>query len=151
MKWASTSRGTANAKVDDALSVSYGARANEGAIRSTIESIAVYAAMTFSPTDANAQERFTAMSQRIGSTLAETNGQQSLQDIQAELSFAQTTMVDAKERQQQRKLMLEDLLQGIEQAPQEEVAAQILALQTRLQASLQTTAMLYQLNITQYL
>ena len=144
-------RGTANAKVDDALSVSYGARANEGAIRSTIENIAVYAAMTFSPTDANAQERFTAMSQRIGSALAETNGQQSLQDIQAELSFAQTTMVDAKERQQQRKLMLEDLLQGIEQAPQEEVAAQILALQTRLQASLQTTAMLYQMSIVQYL
>ena len=48
-------------------------------------------------------------------------------------------------------LMLEDLLQGIEQAPQEEVAAQILALQTRLQASLQTTAMLYQLSIVQYL
>jgi hypothetical protein len=60
-------------------------------------------------------------------------------------------MVDAKERQQQRKLMLEDLLQGIEQAPQEEVAAQILALQTRLQASLQTTAMLYQMSIVQYL
>ena len=144
-------RGTANAKVDDALSVSYGARANEGAIRSTIENIAVYAAMTFSPSDANAPERFTAMSRRIGSALAETNGEQSLQDIQAELSFAQTTMVDAKERQQQRKLMLEDLLQGIEQAPQEEVAAQILALQTRLQASLQTTAMLYQMSIVQYL
>ena len=60
-------------------------------------------------------------------------------------------MKDAGERQSERKMMLEDLLQGIEQAPQEEVAAQILALQTRLQASLQTTAMLYQLNITQYL
>ena len=42
------------------------------------------------------------MSQRVGSALAETNGQQSLQDIEAELAFAQTTMVDAKERQQQR-------------------------------------------------
>ena len=144
-------RGTANAKVDDALSVSYGARANEDAIRSTIENIAVYAAMTFSPSDADAQDRFEEMSQRVGRALAETNGEQSLQDIQAELAFAQTTMVDAKERQQQRKLMLEGLLQGIEQAPQEEVAAQILALQTRMQASLQTTAMLYQMSIIQYL
>ena len=93
----------------------------------------------------------TAGSDRVGSGLAGTNGQQSLQDIQAELAFAQTTMKDAGERQSERKMMLEDLLQGIEQAPQEEVAAQILALQTRLQASLQTTAMLYQLNITQYL
>ena len=48
-------------------------------------------------------------------------------------------MNDAKERQQESKNMLETMLQGIEQAPQEEVAAQILMLQTRLQASLQTT------------
>ena len=91
------------------------------------------------------------MTQRVGSGLAGANGQQSLQDIQAEFAFAQTTMTDAKERQTERKMMLEDLLQGIEQAPQEEVAAQILALQTRLQASLQTTAMLYQLSMVQYL
>jgi hypothetical protein len=57
----------------------------------------------------------------------------------------------AKGRQQQRGAMLEDLLQGIELAPQEEVAAQLLALQTRLQASLQTTAMLYQMSIVQFL
>jgi flagellar hook-associated protein 3 FlgL len=144
-------RGTAVAKVDDALSVSYGARANEQAIRSTIANIAVYASMTFSSSDPNAQDRFLAMSQRVGGALAVPNGQQKLEDIEAEIAFAQTTMADAKERQQQRGLMLEDLLQGIEQAPQEEVAAQILALQTRLQASLQTTAMLYQMSIIQYL
>lgn len=148
---ADLARGTAAAKVDDALSVSYGARANEVAIRSTVEHIAVYATMTFSAGDPNAQERFIAMSQRIGSALVGNNGQQSLQDIQAEVAFAQTTMVDAQQRQNQRKLVLEDLLQGIEQAPQEEVAAQILALQTRLQASLQTTALLYQTSIIQYL
>ncbi len=91
------------------------------------------------------------MSQRIGSALVGNNGQQSLQDIQAKIAFAQTTMVDAQQRQNQRKLVLEDLLQLIEQAPQEEVAAQILALQTRLQASLQTTALLYQTSIIQYL
>jgi hypothetical protein len=144
-------RGTAAAKVDDALSVTYGARANEQAIRSTIQNIAVYASMTFSTTDPNAQDRFQAMSQRVGSGLAVPNGQQKVADIQAELAFAQTTMADAKERQAQRGMMLEDLLQNIEQAPQEQVAAQILALQVRLQASLQTTSMLYQLSIVKYL
>ena len=145
-------RGTSVAKVDDALSVSYGARANEQAIRATISNIAVYAAMTFSPSDPNAKDRFNEVSQRVGNALAlPPNGQQKLQDIQAELAFAQTTMVDAAQRQQQRKMTLEDLLQSIEQAPQEEVAAQILALQTRLQASLQTTSMLYQLSIVNYL
>ena len=43
------------------------------------------------------------------------------------------------------------MLDGIEQAPPEQVGAQILALQTRLQASLQTTAMLYQLSIVNYI
>jgi hypothetical protein len=146
-----SARGTAVAKVDDALSVSYGARANEQAIRFTIANVAIYATMTFSSSDPNAQDRFTAMSQRVGSALAIPNGQQKISDIEAELAFAQTTMIDAKQRQQQRGSMLEDLLQGIELAPQEEVAAQLLALQTRLQASLQTTAMLYQMSIVQYL
>ena len=52
---------------------------------------------------------------------------------------------------QRRKLMLGDLLQSIEQVPQEQVAAQILALQTRLEASLQTTSILYRLSIVNYL
>ena len=144
-------RGTAVAKVDDALTVSYGARANEQAIRSTIANIAVYAVTTFSASAPNDKDRFTALSQRVGGGLSPQNGQQKIQDIQAELAFGQTTMNDAKERQQESQNMLETMLQGIEQAPQEEVAAQILMLQTRLQASLQTTAMLYQLSIVNYL
>lgn len=144
-------RGTAVAKVDDALSVSYGARANEQAIRSTIANIAVYAVTTFSTGDPNAQDRFNAVSQRVGNALAVPNGQQKIQDIQSELAFAQTTMKDATQRQQQRQETLQDLLQGIEGAPEEQVAAQILAMQTRLQASLQTTAMLYRLSIVNYL
>src|SRR6185503_15227908 len=61
-----SARGTAVAKVDDALTVAYGARANEQAIRSTIANIAVYAVSTFSPSDPNAQARFAALSQRVG-------------------------------------------------------------------------------------
>ena len=48
-------------------------------------------------------------------------------------------------------MTLGNLLQGIEQAPQDQVAAQILALQTRLEASLQTTSILYRLSIVNYL
>ena len=101
--------------------------------------------------DPNAKDRFGELSDRVGTALAVPNGQQKIQDIQAELAFSQATMNGAKTRQQESQGMLETMLQGIEQAPQEEVAAQILALQTRLQASLQTTAMLYQLSIVNYL
>ena len=146
-----SARGTAVAKVDDALTVAYGARANEQAIRSTIANIAVYAVSSFSPSDPNAQARFAALSQRVGDGLSPQNGQQSVDDIEAELAFAQTTMNDAKTRQQQSQGMLQGMLDGVEQAPPEEVGAQILALQTRLQASLQTTSMLYQLSIVNYI
>ena len=43
------------------------------------------------------------------------------------------------------------MLDTIENVPPEQVGAQILALQTRLQASLQTTALLYQTSLVNYL
>ena len=43
------------------------------------------------------------------------------------------------------------MLEQIEGVPTEEVAAQILALQIRLQASLQTTSMLYQTSLVNYI
>src|SRR6185369_8359313 len=55
-----SARGTAVAKVDDALSVAYGARANEQALRATIANIAVYAVSTFSPANPNDGDRFAA-------------------------------------------------------------------------------------------
>ena len=105
----------------------------------------------FSASDPNEKDRFAALTQRVAAGLNPQNGQQKIQDIEAELAFAQTTMNDAKSRQQQSQGMLDTMLQGIERAPQEEVGAQILALQTRLEASLQTTAMLYRLSIVNYI
>jgi flagellar hook-associated protein 3 FlgL len=144
-------RGTAIAKVDDALTVSYGVRANEQAIRATVANIAIYAVTKFSASDPNAKDRFAALTERVADGLNPQNGQQKMQDIESELAFAQTTMKDAKERQQQSQGMLDTMLQGIEQASPDQVASQILALQTRLQASLQTTALLYRLSIVNYI
>lgn len=148
---ADSARGSAVAQVDDSLTVAYGARANEQAITATVKSIAVFAATTYSASDPNAADRFAAVNQRVSAGLIGTNGQQKISDIQSELAYAQTTMTSATQRQQQKQAALESLLQGIEEAPPEQVAAQILALQTQLQASLQTTAMLYQLSIVNYI
>ena len=144
-------RGTAVAQVDTALTVAYGARANEQALTNTLKNIAVYATMNYSVTDPNAQDRFFAVNQRVGTGLAAVNGQQQIQDIQAELAFAQATMTNAQDSQQQRSLTLTNFLQGIEQASPDEVSSQLLTLQTQLQASLQTTAMLYRLSIVNYI
>ena len=146
-----TARGTSVAQVDDALSIAYGARANEQAVRRTVESIAAFAAVGLTPSDPASPARYTALTERLGSALGVPSGEQKIEDIEMELAYAQTTMQSAAERQRQRRATLENLLSGIEGAPQEEVAAQILALQTRLQGSLQTTAMLYKISILNYL
>ncbi len=78
-------------------------------------------------------------------------GTQSIEVIQAELAGAQTTLEAAKDRHTQTNATLSDFLQEIEGVSNEEVAAQILAMQTTLQATLQTTAMLYQTSILKYL
>jgi flagellin-like hook-associated protein FlgL len=144
-------RGTATAKVDDALTVSYGARANEQAFTSAIKSMAVFAVTTYAPGDPNAADRFADLNERVSGGLTGTNGQQKISDIEAELAFAQTTMKSASQRQQAKQTVLQNLLQGIQEAPPDQVASEVLALQTRMQASLQTTALLYHLSIVNYL
>jgi flagellar hook-associated protein 3 FlgL len=144
-------RGTAGAQVDDALSVAYGVRGNEQGIASTIKNIAVFSVSTFSASNPSDVDRYSAVCDRVSAGLAVTNGRQKIADIQAELSFAQATMKDASQRQQEKQVTLSTMLDGIEQANPDQVASQILALQTQLQASLQTTAMLYKLSIVNYL
>jgi flagellin-like hook-associated protein FlgL len=144
-------RGTAVAQVDDQLSVAYGVRANEQAIRSTVENMAVYSAMTFSATDPNASGRYGALTQRLVAAFNDQPGEQKIEDIQSDLAYAQTTMKSASDQQKQRGATLQGMLDGVTGISQEQVASQILALQTQLQASLQTTAMMYQISILNYL
>ena len=60
-------------------------------------------------------------------------------------------MTDATSRHQQTSATLQDYLQQITGVSNEEVGSQILALQTRMQASMQTTAMLFQTSLVNYL
>jgi hypothetical protein len=78
-------------------------------------------------------------------------GQQAIPDIQAELANAQNIMNDAKGRQTQAKATLQTLVDSTENVSSEEVITQILALQTSLQASYQTTSMLSQLTLMRFL
>ena len=146
-----SARGTAVAQVDQAISVQYGARANEPAFRAMLQQIAVYAAVTTSSGDPNANGQVTALSQRVALNLSPQQGAQTIQDIQTEFAGAQTAIKASTDRQAQIKTMTQTMLDSIEGVNQDEVATKILALQTSLTASYQTTAMLYQINLTKYL
>ena len=60
-------------------------------------------------------------------------------------------MKDATARQTQTQTLLQNMVASTETVSTQEVASQILALQTSLQASYQTTSMLAQLTLTKYL
>jgi flagellin-like hook-associated protein FlgL len=146
-----SARSTATAQVDQSISVSYGMRANEEAIRWTVQNVATLAAMTFSATDPDAQARSAALNDRLRPNLDVPPGTQKIQDIQAEIAGAQTTLSSAQTRHQQTTSTLSDFLQQLEGVSNEQVSAQILAMQTSLQASLSTTALLYKTSILQYI
>jgi hypothetical protein len=145
-----SARATATARVDPAATVQYGIRANEQAIRSELQTLAVFAAVTttLSP---NSALQVQALSERVAQNLARHPGQQAIEDIQSDLATAQLTMKNAKSRQTQAQGMLQSIVDDAESVSRDQVASQILALQTSLQASYQTTAMLSQLTLTRYL
>lgn len=144
-------RSTATARVDPAIVVSYGLRANEQGIAWVVQQVATLAATTYLPTDPNAQASYTALNQRLNTTLTIPQGVQKIDDISASLASAQAAMETAKDRHQQTEKTLTDILQSIEVADPNLVGAQILTLQTNLQASLQTTAMLSKLSLVNVL
>jgi hypothetical protein len=87
----------------------------------------------------------------VATKLLAQTGQQSVQDIQADFAGAQIAMQSAADRQTQTKNTAETMLQSIEGVTDAEVTAKLLAVQNSLNASYQTTAMLYQTSLLKYL
>jgi flagellar hook-associated protein 3 FlgL len=144
-------RGTAVARIDQSITVQYGARANEQALRYQLQNIAVYSAVTTNANNPNSKAQVNALQQRVSANLAPQTGQQSIQDMQAQFAGAQNAIKASTDRQTQLKGMAQTMLDQIEGINQDEVATKILALQTSLQASYQTTSMLYQTTLTKFL
>jgi flagellin-like hook-associated protein FlgL len=144
-------RASATARIDPSLVVSYGTRANEQGIKTLLESVAAVAASSVSSGDPNAADFTSALTQRTQGALSGTGGGQTVSDIAADLAGAQVSMNNMKSRHQQTTQTLTDMLQQITGVSNEEVGAQLLKLQTQMQASMQTTAMLLQTSLVNYL
>ena len=107
-------RGTAIARVDQSVTVQYGARANEEAFRYELQTIAVYAAVTTNASNQNANAQVTALANRISANLAPQAGQQSIQDVQAQFAGTQSAIKAATDRHTQLKAMAQYMLDSIE-------------------------------------
>jgi flagellin-like hook-associated protein FlgL len=146
-----SARETAGARVDQSISVNYGLRANEEGIRWQLQNVATLAAVSMPSGDADSAGRASALTVRLRQALDVPPGTQSVQAIQSELAGAQSSLAAAKDRHQQTTATLSDMLGQIEGVSNEDVAARILAMQTSLQASMQTTAKLFQMSILNYI
>ena len=145
-----SARASATARIDQSLTVDYGTRANEDGIRAVVQSAATRAAVTLSggPNDTNF---ISALDQRLASKMDGSGGAQTVTDIQAELAGAQTSMQAVKANHQQTSNTLSSFLDQITGVSNEQVGTELLSLQTRMQASMQTTAMLFQTSLVKYL
>ena len=146
-----SARSTAMARVDDAVTVQYGAQANEDAIRRQLQAIAVFGTFSTSPTGQYSGGQVSALSLRVTQALTQQPGQQRIEDIQTDIAMAQNTMKDATTRQTQAKAQLQSIIDQAESASPDQVASEILALQNALQASYQVTSNLAQLSLVKFL
>lgn len=148
---ATPARATSTAKVDQSITVQYGARANEQALRWQLQNIAAYCAVTTTANNPNATAQVSALSERVAANLAPQQGQQSIEDMEADFAGAQTAMKSASDRMTQTKTMTQTMLDSLEGVNNDQVASEVMQLQTNLQASYQTTSMLFQTSLLKFM
>jgi len=150
---AGTARATVTAKVEDNTTVRYGVQANENGIVGLIRSLAAMAVETYPQGDPTSTGRFDAMAGRQMARLSESHNNEpgSIEVITIEFNLAKARMGNISERLTTRNAQLLTMLEEIEGVSKEEVAMEMLALQTRLEASYQATALVARLSLVNYL
>jgi hypothetical protein len=95
---------------------------------------------------------FDGMAARQQSALSESHNSApgSIERITMDLAIARTAADNASKRHTDYKAQLQNILSDVETVSKEDVAMEILALQTRLQASYQVTSMVSQLSLVNY-
>lgn len=147
---ATDARQSALVKVDDAITVEYGARANEDALRQVIKTLAAVSVEIFDPTDVNAADRNHEIKLRTTASLSFTGGAQDIDDIIIELTVAQTVAARAHERHQASDGFIRNLVGEAESVDIYEVSAQIISLSLRVEASLQVSVSLSRLSLLNF-
>lgn len=146
-----SARDTAQAHVDSHLDISYGARANEQSIVRQLAYMTAFTLPTYDQDSSVDQDRYTALADAVSAGLSSVNQGDVVKTIQTELGVATKMLTDANTRHTTSLSMLQTASDGIEAIDDEEVAAKIMVMQTRIEASYQATSMLYNLSLTKFI
>ncbi len=142
-------RSTSTVQIDQGRSAAMGAQANEPGFKQLLKQLAAVAVAEF---PAGSGDHVNALMREIRTSMPlDPPESPSISQIGIELGAAQVQMKTADEQHKATGAMLRDQLGDIEDARTEEVAAKLLTLQTRLQASYQTTSMLSRLSLVNFL
>lgn len=150
-------RTSVTSQVDDSTRVSYGIQANESGMLRLVRSLASMSVESFPDgdpvTEASSKARYDAMARRQQLQLSESHNSErgSIEILTMELAVGHTALKNATARHTDYKAQLDNLLSDVETVSKEDVAMEILALQTRLQASYQVTSMVSQLSLSKYM
>jgi flagellar hook-associated protein 3 FlgL len=152
---------TQSVQVSATGTVSTGARANDLAIQNVLAGLATMAYALPTTNDSSTYNTYQAVATKAGSLLSSadhaptipgtTSTGQSVQDTVTQLSIAATRLSNASTTNKATQNTVQDTLDGIEQAPTEEVVTKLLDVQNRLQASYQVTATLSKLSLVNYI
>lgn len=146
-------RQSISAKVNIGTQVSYGVQANEAGAAGLIRALAAFALEEIDPSDSQAVGRYSALNDGVRERMGEGNNSQpgSLEGVIVELGMIQVTLNTSKERHAQNEITLSSMLSEIEDINPEEVAMMMLSLRTRLEASYQSTSIIAQLSLVNYM
>ncbi|MGU3341801.1 flagellin [Methylobacterium mesophilicum] len=132
--------------------VGTGARAIDQTIQNVLAGLATMAFALPTASDANTAATYQRVNSRAGALLSSSDQTNpSIQDTVTQLSIASTRLSNASTTNTATKNSLQNTLDGIEQAPTEEVVAKLLDVQNRLQASYQITSSLSKLSLVNYI
>lgn len=174
---ATSPRNDVTARVDSNITVGYGVRANEPAYSDLVRSLAVMTIAGFdstagtlsdpaySDTTLTADEqkaaaaknlqqeksRYAELATRADGILSFSDGSQKPTDIHTEIAVSGNVAKSAADRQTNSKTTLQVMLTDVEGIDKEELTAQILTLQTRMEASYTTSMILNNLSLLNYM
>lgn len=141
------------AQVDDSTRFNYGMEADESGFLRIMRTMASMSIQTYPEGDTTSKGRFDAMAIRQQSEMSESHNNErgSVEILTMELGVARGTLDNATKRHTDYKAQLDNLLSDVETVNKEDVAMEILALQTRLQASYQATSMVSKLSLVNFI
>lgn len=138
--------------IDSNLTVSYGVRANETPLQELVQSLAAFIAADFSGGSTIDEEYYNTLSTNLRTTLQPPGVDQSgITDIATDIAITHRTVSLTDDRHVQMKSSYEGTIADIEGIDQDQVAAEILQLQTNIEVSYRASSIVFNLTLSDYL